>query len=60
MGDETPRKITLIQVNSKAYGGSQARGQIKAIAASLHHNHSNAGSKPHLRPTQQLTETPDS
>ena len=28
-----------------AYGGSQARGLIRAAAASLHHSHSNAGSK---------------
>ena len=30
-----------------AYGGSQARGQIGAVAASLHHSHSNAGSLTH-------------
>jgi len=29
-----------------AYGGSQARGPIRATAASLHHSHSNTGSKP--------------
>ena len=38
-----------------AYGGPQARGQIRAIATSLHQSHSNAGSEPHLQPTQQLT-----
>ena len=27
-----------------AYGGSQARGLIRAGAAGLHHNHSNTGS----------------
>ena len=27
-----------------AYAGSQARGQIRAIADSLHHSHSNMGS----------------
>jgi len=34
----------------KAYGGSQARGLIGAVAAGLHHSHSNGGSepKPHL------------
>ena len=32
-----------------ASGGSQARGQIEAVAASLHH--SNVGSEPHLQPT---------
>ena len=31
-----------------AYGSSQARGLIAATAASLHHNHSNVGSEPHL------------
>ena len=36
-----------------AYGGSQARGQIKATAAGLHRSHSNAGSEPCLRPTPQ-------
>ena len=43
----------------KAYGGSQARGQIGAVAASLYHSHSNIGSKPRLRPTPQLTATQD-
>ena len=38
-----------------AYGGSQARGPIGAIAAGLHHSHSNTGSEPHLQPTPQLT-----
>ena len=42
-----------------AYGSSQARSQIGAVAAGLHHSHSNAGSKPHLRPTPQLTAMPD-
>ena len=42
-----------------AYGGSQARGPIRAIAAGLHQSHSNSGSEPHLRPTPQLTATPD-
>ena len=34
-----------------AYGGSQARGRIRATAARLHHSHSNARSKPRLWPT---------
>ena len=38
-----------------AYGGSQARGPIGAVPAGLHQSHSNTGSKPHLRPTPQLT-----
>ena len=30
-----------------AFGGSQARGLIRAVAAGLHHSHSNAGSLTH-------------
>ena len=37
-----------------AYGGSQARSQMRATAADLHHSHSDIGSEPHLRPTPQL------
>ena len=47
----------LFRAAYRAYGDSQARGHIGAVAASLHH--SNAGSEPHLRPTPQLTETLD-
>ena len=42
-----------------AYGGSQARGRIGAVAASLRQSHSNAGSELRLQPTPQLTATPD-
>ena len=42
-----------------AYGGSQARGPIGAVATSLCQSHSNAGSEPRLQPTPQLTATPD-
>ena len=42
-----------------SYGGSQARGPVRAIAASLCHSHSNAESEPHLRPTPQLMATLD-
>ena len=42
-----------------AYGGSQARGLIGAVATGLHQSHSNSGSEPRLQPTQQLTATPD-
>ena len=42
-----------------AYGGSQTRGRIGAVAASLHQSHSNAGSEPRLQPTPQLTATLD-
>ena len=38
-----------------AYGGSQARGRIRAIAASLRQNNSNTGSEQCLQPTPQLT-----
>ena len=42
-----------------AYGGSQTRGIIGAVAAGLHHSHSNVGSEPRLWPTPQLTATQD-
>uniref|UniRef100_A0A8D1PF60 RRM domain-containing protein n=1 Tax=Sus scrofa TaxID=9823 RepID=A0A8D1PF60_PIG len=42
-----------------AYGGSQARGPIGAVAAGLCQSHSNTGSEPRLQPTPQLTATPD-
>ena len=42
-----------------AYGVPQARGLIEDTAASLHHSHCNAGPKPCLQPTPQLTATPD-
>ena len=44
-----------------AGGGSQARRLISAVAASLHHSHSqsNSGSEPCLRPTPQLRATLD-
>ena len=43
----------------KAYGGSQAKGQIRVVATGLRQSHSSAGSQPRLRPTPQLTATPD-
>ena len=42
-----------------AYGGSQARGRIGAVATGLRQSHSNVGSEPCLQPTPQLTATPD-
>ena len=42
-----------------AYGSSQARGQIKAAAASLDNSHSNEGSESCLQPTLQLIATLD-
>ena len=43
----------------EACRGSQARGLSGDVVASLHHNCSNTGSKPCLRPMPQLTTTPD-
>ena len=42
-----------------AYVGSQARGLIGAVAAGLCQSHSNSGYELCLRPTPQLTATPD-
>ena len=49
----------LSRATPVAYGGSPDWGQIGDVATCLHHSHSNAGSKPHLRPTPQLKATPD-
>ena len=38
----------LFRATPVAYGGSQARGQIGAVAAGLRPSHSNASSEPHL------------
>ena len=42
-----------------AYGDSQARGLIGAVATSLHQSQSNAGSERRLQLTPQLTAMPD-
>ena len=42
-----------------AYGVSQARGWIGAVATGLSHNHCNTRSKPCLQPTPQLMAMPD-
>ena len=42
-----------------AYGGSQARGPVGAVADGLHHSHSNVRSELHLRPTPSPKATPD-
>ena len=47
--------ISLFRAAPAAYGGSQVRGQIGAIAAGLHHSHNNVGSELRLQPTPQLT-----
>ena len=49
----------LFRAATMAYGGSQARGRIGAVATGLHQSHKNVGSEPRLRPTPQLTATPD-
>ena len=49
----------LFRAAPAACGSSQARGQIWAAAASLHHSHSNTGSEPHLRPIPQLVAMPN-
>ena len=45
----------LLRATPAVYGVSQARGLIRAVAASLPHSHSNVVSEPCLRPTPQLT-----
>ena len=42
-----------------AYASSQARGPIRAVAASLHRSHSNTRSEQCLQPTPQLMAMPD-
>ena len=49
----------FVRATPTAHGGSQARGQIGATAASLYHSHINAGSEPLLGPTPQLMATLD-
>ena len=49
----------IFRASPMTYRGSQARGWIRTIAASLCHSHSNTRSKPHLQPTSQLTTTQD-
>ena len=44
----------LFRATPITYGGSQARGRIKAVAAALCRSHSNARFEPHLWPTPQL------
>ena len=51
--------LLFLWAASAAHGGSQARGQIGAVAAGLHHSHSNTGSEARLQPTPQLMATSD-
>ena len=51
MHARTPVPVTffgLFRAAPVAYGGSQARGQLRAVAASRHHSHSNTRSEPRL------------
>ena len=45
----------LFRATPAAFGSSQARDQIRAVAASLQHSYGNSGSKLLLSPTPQLT-----
>ena len=49
----------LFRAAPVVYGGSQARGQIRAKAAGLCHSHSSVGSEPRLQPIPQLTAMSD-
>ena len=48
----------LFRATPAVNGGSQARDLIGAVAAGLHHSHSNTRSEPRLQPTPWLTATP--
>ena len=41
----------LFKATPTAYGGSQSRGLLRAIAAGLHHSHSNVATPPQLMTT---------
>ena len=54
--------LPFLRATLEAYGGSQARGLIGAVAAGLHHSHSKVRSmrsEPRLQPTPWLRATPD-
>ena len=51
--------FVFLKVAPAAYGCSQARGLIGAVAASLCHKHSNMRSELRLRPTPQFMAMPD-
>ena len=51
------RFLFLSRAAPTAYAGSQARGPIRSIAASLYHSHT--GLEPRLQLTPQLTATTD-
>ena len=45
----------FLRAEPTAYGASQARGRIGAVAAGLRHSHRHSRSKPCLQSTPQLT-----
>ena len=51
--------LSFLGPEPAAYGSSQARGLIGAVAARLCHSYSNVGSELYLRPIPQLTATLD-
>ena len=51
--------FAISRAASVAYGDSQARGRIRAVASGLHQSHSNAGSELCLQPTPQLEAVTD-
>ena len=51
--------LPFSSANPTAYGSSQARGPIGAMAAGLYQSHSNTGSEPCLQTIPQLMEMPD-
>ena len=50
--------IFIFRASPEAYGGSQPRDPIGAVATGLCHSHSNSESEPSLRLTPQLMATP--
>ena len=53
-----PPASFFLRPTPEAYGSSQARDQIRVVAAGLCHSHSNVGSEPCLPPMPQLTAMP--
>ena len=51
--------VLLFRATPMAYGGSQARGPIEAVATGLRLSLSNAGSELCLPPTPEFTASPD-
>ena len=53
--------LKSFQGHTMAYGGSQARGQMRAVTSGLRHSHSHSSARPELRlrPAPQLTATLD-